>query len=101
MDSTALIAEKVTAVMEEMKNTGLWRKYPPAWVSKFEEETIATQNDFSEWLQFVYLPNLAQRGRMAFSGVKKNFIVPQAIRFFGDDLKKGKLLRLLIELDAM
>jgi hypothetical protein len=61
---------------------------------------ITTENDFSEWLQFVYLPNLAQQAQ-AVPGEKKNYIVPHAVRFYGEDIKKGKLLRLLVELDSM
>jgi hypothetical protein len=30
-----------------------------------------------------------------------SYVVPQAIHYFGDDIKKGKLLELLIELDAL
>lgn len=100
MDTTSLIVDKVHEVIAEMKETGLWQKEPPAWVNEYQERTIATENDFSEWLQFVYLPNLAQQAQNTI-GMKKNFIVPQAVRFFGDDLNKGKLLRLLVELDSM
>jgi hypothetical protein len=48
-------------------------------------------------LQFIYLPNY----RTASSQDNKRLIVPQAVRFFGEDVKKGKLLQLLIELDAI
>ena len=96
-----MIVDKIQEVIFEMKETGLWRKQAPAWVNEFQESTIASENDFSEWLQFVYLPNLSQRAQTAVVLEKKNFIVPQAIRFFGEDLKKGKLLRLLVELDSM
>ena len=100
MATTSPIVDKVQEVIIEMKETGLWQKFPPAWVNEYYQRTITTENDFSEWLQFVYLPNLAQQAQHI-SGEKKNYIVPQAIRFFGEDLKKGKLLRLLVELDSM
>src|SRR5688572_17556684 len=100
MASTSPIVDKVHEVILEMKESGLWQKHPPSWVNEYHERTIATENDFSEWLQFVYLPNLAQQAQIVI-GEKKNFIVPQAVRFFGEDLKKGKLLRLLVELDSM
>ena len=96
-----MIVDKIQEVIFEMKETGLWRKQAPAWVNEFQESTIASENDFSEWLQFVYLTNLSQRAQTEVVLEKMNFIVPQAIRFFGEDLKKGKLLRLLVELDAM
>lgn len=100
MSTTNPVVAKVQEVIGEMKETGLWQKHPPSWVNEYQERTIATETDFSEWLQFVYLPNLAQQAQVVV-GEKKNFIVPQAIRFFGEDLKKGKLLRLLVELDSM
>lgn len=100
MSTTSLIIEKLHEVIGEMKETGLWKKLPPTWVNEYQERTVATENDFSQWLQFVYLPNLAQQAQNSIE-MKKNFIVPQALRFFGDDLKKGKLLRLLVELDSM
>jgi hypothetical protein len=34
-------------------------------------------------------------------GTAENYIVPQAMKFFGDDMQKGKLLQLLIELDSL
>src|SRR5687768_11253904 len=100
MASTGWIADKVYAVIEEMKKTGLWQKYPPAWVSEYHERIIATENDFNEWLQFVYLPNLSQQADNNNRVVQKNLIVPQAVKFFSEDVKKGRLLQLLIELDA-
>jgi hypothetical protein len=33
--------------------------------------------------------------------VEKKMIVPHAIKFFGDDVKKGKLLQILIEIDSL
>jgi hypothetical protein len=31
----------------------------------------------------------------------EKYIVPQAVKFFSDDVQKGKLLQLLIELDGL
>ena len=101
MATTSLIAEKVQEVIKEMKEMGLWKKYTPGWVNEYQKRNILTEDDFIEWLQFVYLPNLAQGVSQTREGIRKVLIVPQAVRFFGVDLAKGKLLRLLIELDAM
>ena len=101
MATTGLITDKVYEVIRAMKETGLWQKNPPLWVSEYHERTIATKNDFSEWLQFVYLPNLSQQADDNNRFLQKNLIVPQALKFFGDDLQKGRLLQLLIELDAL
>jgi uncharacterized protein YqcC (DUF446 family) len=88
---------KVDEVAEELKSTGLWRGQSPAWVTDYEEKHIADEKDFVEWLQFIYLPNCMR----TYKGPVKKMIVPQAIKFFGEDVKKGRLLQLLVELDSL
>lgn len=99
MINTTMITEKINGVREEMKTAGIWSNQLPEWVHEFEKRNIYTQNDFSEWLQFVYLPNLSEQSEKAV--VCKTNIVPQALKFFGEDVKRGQLLRLLIELDSL
>ena len=70
-------------------------------VKEYEKRTITTGEDFSEWLQFVYLPNRIQEAESRHQIIEKIYIVPQAMKFFGSDIKKGKLLQLLIELDSL
>ena len=101
MTETFLIAEKINEVREEMKRTGIWKMQPPAWVKEFDKKNIATGEDFSEWLQFVYLPNRVQETGSRQQVIDKIYIVLQAAKFFGCDIKKGKLLQLLIELDSL
>jgi uncharacterized protein YqcC (DUF446 family) len=98
MTTTLIAAQKIKEISDELKRTGLWKKQPPAWVNEYAERSIATEEDFAGWLQFVYLPNAMQQ---QFSSGEKKFIVPQAMQSFGDDIKKGKLLQLLIELDSL
>ena len=97
MEATTLM-DKTTEIKAEMKKLDLLKNQSPAWVNDYAERSIATEEDFAGWLQFVYLPNLGYRDWQA--GDKK-LIVPQAIRFFGEDVKKGRLLQLLIELDSL
>ena len=87
-------------IKSEMKQTGLWKKYIPAWVNEFTNSSIKTEQDFAEWLQFVYLPNMIQLENRSSIGAEK-YIVPQAVKFFSADVQKGKLLQLLIELDGL
>ncbi len=101
MTELFLITEKINEVRDEMRKTGVWNKETPGWVNDYEKRTIDTGEDFSEWLQFVYLPNRMQEAESNRSVFEKNYIVPQALKFFGSDMKKGKLLQLLIELDAL
>jgi uncharacterized protein YqcC (DUF446 family) len=100
MTSAAVITDKVREIRDEMKQAGLWLKQQPAWVNDYAETKINTGQNFACWLQFVYLPNLLQWENRGAGGVK-NYIVPQAMRFFSADVKRGKLLQLLIELDSL
>lgn len=97
MQMPAITEQKVQQIIDELKKAGFWKKDPPGWVSDYEQKRMNSEEDFLEWLQFVYLPNC----KVHTSTVKRNYIVPQAIQFFGEDVKKGKLLQLLIELDAL
>ncbi|MEK7225659.1 MAG: YqcC family protein [Bacteroidota bacterium] len=101
MTETLLVTEKISEVKEEMKRMGIWKNETPAWVKEYEKRTITTGEDFSEWLQFVYLPNRIQEAESRHQIIEKIYIVPQAMKFFGSDIKKGKLLQLLIELDSL
>ena len=101
MNAGEPMCEKVRELIAELKSMGLWKKEPPPWVLDYQQRDIATQQEFLEWLQFVYLPNLIpQSGNHNILQVRK-YVAPQAIRFFNEDIRKGKLLQLLIELDAL
>jgi uncharacterized protein YqcC (DUF446 family) len=89
--------QKINEIRTELKRTGLWKKQAPSWVTDYEGKLINNQQDFLEWLQFIYLPNCLETDQTDI----KRLIVPQAIKFFNEDLKKGNLLQLLIELDAL
>jgi uncharacterized protein YqcC (DUF446 family) len=100
MIRTEILAEKIVEIKNEMKLTGLWKRNLPVWVNEYRNENIKTEQDFAEWLQFVYLPNMMQLENRSSMGTEK-YIVPQAVQFFGADMQKGKLLQLLIELDGL
>lgn len=95
-----LVHEKIHEIIVELKRQHLWQKLLPEWVTDFGSREIMNEEDFAEWLQFVYLPNLMQYDNRNVIAAEK-YIVPQAMKFFGADLRKGKLLQLLIELDAL
>ncbi len=101
MTPTALLTEKVTEVRQEMLRAGIWKNESPAWVNDFTERGIGTGEDFCGWLQFVYLPNRLQEAASKKSIPGRTGIVPQAVKYFGSDINKGKLLQLLIELDSL
>ena len=58
MTETILIAEKINEVREEMRKTGTWKNRLPEWVKEFGKRRTDAGDDFSEWLQFIYLPNM-------------------------------------------
>lgn len=94
------IIAKTGELEEELKRVGLWQKGIPAWVNGYDENNSITQTDFAQWLQFVFVPNHLQLNKII-PAVEKKLIVPQAMKYFGDDMKKGKLLQILIELDSL
>jgi uncharacterized protein YqcC (DUF446 family) len=94
------IIDKTNELEEELKSTGLWKKNTPAWVEGFDDSFNSSKADFAEWLQFVFVPNHLLKNKNI-SVEEKNFLVPHAIKFFGNDVKKGKLLQILIELDSL
>lgn len=101
MTEAMILSEKISEVKEEMKRTGIWKKDTPAWVKNFEKRSISTGINFCEWLQFVYLPNRKIENCFTNPDNEQDYIAPQAIRFFGKDVMRGKLLQLLIELDSL
>jgi uncharacterized protein YqcC (DUF446 family) len=87
---------KVEEIIAELKKNSLWKTTEPLWVKNYEANINLVHDDFAEWLQYVYLPNCMRHKAAAAPSV-----VPQAMKYFGNDVRKGKLLELLIELDAM
>jgi len=94
------IVAKTEELEEELKATGLWQQHIPAWVHRYDEENSIEKKDFAQWLQFVFIPNHLQKNKMI-PVAEKNLIVPHAVKYFGDDVRKGKLLRILIEIDSL
>jgi len=92
--------DKTSELEAELKNTGLWQIRSPAWVDWFEDGNSMAKTDFIQWLQFIFIPNHLQKKNMI-SAAEKKLLVPHAIRYFGDDVRKGKLLQILIELDSL
>ena len=93
--------EKINELEAEMKTLNLWQKEPPQWVNHFEDKIVFDTNGFVLWLQYVFIPNHLQKENFYTSNIEQVLIVPTAFKIFGNDVCKGKLLRILIELDAL
>ena len=98
-ESVATILNKTKELEEELKNTGLWQRDMPEWVHGYDANNISNTN-FAQWLQFVFVPNHMHTQKLI-SIAEKKLIVPHAIKYFGDDVRKGKLLKILIEIDSL
>ena len=94
------ISLKIAELISELKECGLWQKQIPGWVSHFDEVRDNDQIDFVQWLQFIFIPNHLNQGIM-YKQVNRISIVPQAVKYFENDLQRGKLLQILIEIDSI
>lgn len=86
----------VLLIINEMKALQLWKKKTPSWVFSYTNRSGCYRQDFCEWMQFIYLPN-------KFIGIEINTenIALQAKLHFEQEIEKGKLLQLLIQLDGL
>lgn len=96
--ASGLVKQKIGEIIIELKQQRLWKQEQPLWVNDFGDRETECFHDFTEWLQFIFIPNLLQNG-IDHDG--KRFVAPQAMRFLGEDVKRGELLRLLVELDSL
>ena len=94
---TDQVQEKINEIILELKQQQLWNKQVPGWVTDFSRKEVMNETDFAAWLQFVLLPNLRQKN----NSIRVAYLAPQAVKFFREDVKKGKLLQLLVELDSL
>lgn len=94
------ISAKTSELEEELKTTGLWQINTPAWVHWFDDGNSFGKTDFAQWLQFVFIPNHLHKNKII-PAAEKKLLVPHAIKYFGDDVRKGKLLQILIEIDSL
>jgi uncharacterized protein YqcC (DUF446 family) len=94
------ITRRIEELEEELKHNGLWQKDTPCWVEYYDNTLAYIDNDFAQWLQFVFIPNHLLYIKNETS-TNKISLVPQAIKYFGIDVNKGKLLQILIEIDSM
>jgi uncharacterized protein YqcC (DUF446 family) len=92
------VDDKVSQIINELKALKLWKEKMPEWVTAYSDKQIRVEDDFASWLQFIFLPNMQNKNR---KNEQKELVAPQAIKYFGEDVRRGKLLQLLIELDSL
>ena len=101
MNGDNVLKEKIKEIREELKQNGLLKKNMPDWVMDYDKQDISNHQDFADWLQFVYLPNILEESEDPRTSFPKSYVALQANKFFAKDVGKGKLLQLLIELDSL
>lgn len=101
MSEVSTISNKVKEIITEMKEQGLWKEEMPAWVIDYGKSETDNQKDFAGWLQFIFLPNRLLKEQHGTAASQNSYLVLQARTFFRTDIGKGKLLQLLVELDAL
>jgi len=92
------VDEKIDQVVNELKALHLWKDKMPDWVTGYSGNLVSRADDFASWLQFIFLPNMQYRKTKK---EQRELIAPLAVKYFGEDIKRGKLLQLLIELDSL
>lgn len=101
-DKYELAAQNLDAIEQEMKNIGYWQAEP---ISKdaydFEEAFASDTMTFSQWLQFILVPNvrllIGRKGNFP----KSSDVGIVAVKEFDGDGKASKLVSLLNEFDAI
>lgn len=91
-----LLLNKLDEIETEMRSQGLWKKAAPAWVDAYSEDHFQSKYDFSDWMQFIFLPNCRQLKK---SNCK--LLIPQVKHHAASWINHEKMLQLLVELDAL
>lgn len=94
------IEGKINELENELKNTGLWEQTVPCPLFMNDNDNCPTRPDFIQWLRLVFIPNHLLQTKMVPDRGKK-LLVPHAIKYFGREVHRGKLLQILIELDSL
>jgi uncharacterized protein YqcC (DUF446 family) len=101
MTDIKLLAQKIAEIEAELKRNDWWKTSQPSWVNEHIQGRHDNIDDFSEWLQFIYLPRLQAQLNSKKEMDREDYVAPQAVKFFRGDEQTGKLLQLLIELDSL
>ena len=100
LDLNNTLLTKTMELEAELKQTGLWQNEVPDWINTYDATGSIITTDFAQWLQFIFIPNHLKKVKTV-AAAEKIMIVPQAVKYFGDDVNKGKLLQILIEIDGL
>jgi len=96
------VQTKFDSIVREMKNSGLWQDQPLApeqynFNRAFGMDTMA----YSQWLQFIFIPRVAELLRTAGEFPSSSSVGAQAIREFDGCSEAQGLVTLLCEFDSI
>jgi uncharacterized protein YqcC (DUF446 family) len=94
--------DKIEEIKRELKLKRHWKSGMPEWVRTYKKDLDIHPDDFFDWLQFIYLPNmvLGSKTNLGSNEAWKQ-LMPQAIEYLGNEQEHGHLVQLLIELENM
>lgn len=101
MPSTQTVLSKLEQIEIEMRQIGFWQKNPlRAGQYDFRAAFGGDTMSFSQWLQFIFIPNVK---RAAESGnfPSSSQVSVQAVREFDGIGETARLIELLSEFDAL
>ena len=102
MPSHQQLGAKIDEIVAEMRRLGIWEsRPPPKEAMDFKKAFGADTMIFTQWLQFVFIPNV---GALVQSGGKlpgSSSVGTMAIREFDGQTQLVRLESLLCEFDGM
>jgi uncharacterized protein YqcC (DUF446 family) len=101
-DQYAKAGQKVEEIEAEMKRIGYWSPDPlPEEAYDFREAFAMDTMAFSQWLQFILIPNVQQIIKEEGSFPSESMVGAQAVREFDGDENASHLVSLLSDFDAL
>ena len=97
---SGLYTDKLNDLQDALKEYGLWQDEVAGENVLFSPGVLVTANDYARWLQDVFFTGVSLPARIK-TGDEKRTTMLQAIKFFSIGDEKGKLLQILIEVDAL
>ena len=93
------LTNKLYDLRYALEECGLWEHEIKSGIRITAIQATATGNDFAQWLQVCFF-NVGTQPLVQATAEKRTVLL-QAIKFFGTDKSKARLLQILIEVDAL
>ena len=102
LPQTADRIDKMEEIKRELKLRGHWKTVMPEWVHHYQKGQGIRPDNFFDWLQFIYLPNMVLGTNIKLGSQEAwTELMPQAIEYLQYERNNERLVQLLIELENM